>query len=132
MIKVVNVAEPAAEAAKLRKSAGAVSDALMAQARAIMDDVLTHGDPAVIDYTVKFDGVKIDSLKVTRQEIKDAYGKVTKEQIKALKLMKARLEKSELAVLRRLKNIKVRSEGVSIDRTIQPVASVGCYIPGGK
>jgi histidinol dehydrogenase len=132
MIKVVNVAEPAAEAAKLRKSAGAVSDALMAQARAIMDDVLTHGDPAVIDYTVKFDGVKIDSLKVTRQEIKDAYGKVTKEQIKALKLMKARLEKSELAVLRRLKNIKVRSEGVSIDRAIQPVASVGCYIPGGK
>ncbi|MEO9362309.1 MAG: histidinol dehydrogenase [Nitrososphaera sp.] len=131
-MKVVNVAEPAVEAAKLRKSANTVSDALMAQARAIMDDVLAHGDAAVIDYTAKFDGVKIDSLRVTKQEVKDAYGKATKEQVKALKLMKARLEKSELAVLKRFGNIRVKSEGVSIERTMQPVASVGCYIPGGK
>ena len=134
IMKVVNVVagEPAAEAAKLRKSANAISDALMAQARAIMDDVSAHGDPAVIDYTAKFDGVRLGSLKVTGQEVKDAYEKVSREQVKALKLMKARLEKSELAVLKRLKNIKIRSEGVSIERTVQPVASVGCYIPGGK
>lgn len=131
-MKVVNVAEPATEAAKLRKSTNAISDALMAQARAIMDDVSAHGDPAVIDYTAKFDGVKIDSLKVSKEEIEGAYERVTKEQVRALKLMKARLEKSELAVLRRLRNIRVRSEGVSIERAVQPVASVGCYIPGGK
>src|SRR5690242_17902362 len=102
-MKVVNVtADPALEAAKLRKSTNMISNAVMAQTRAIMDDVSAHGDPAVIDYTAKFDGVKIDSLKVPKEEIKSAYGKVTKEQIKALKLMKARLEKSELAVLKRL------------------------------
>lgn len=132
-MKVVNVAtEPAIEAAKLRKSTNMISDALMAQARAIMDDVSTHGDPAVIAYTAKFDGVKIDSLKVSKEEIKSAYEKVTKEQIRALKLMKTRLEKSELAVQKRLRNIRIRSEGVFIERTMQPVASVGCYVPGGR
>ncbi len=131
-MKVVNVAEPAAEAARLRRSANAISDNLMAQAKAIMDGVSAHGDSAVIDYTAKFDGVHLDSLKVSGQEIKDAYGKVTKEQLRALKLMKARLEKSELAVLKKLKRIVIKSEGVTVERTVQPVASVGCYVPGGK
>jgi histidinol dehydrogenase len=131
-MKVVNVAEPAAEAARLRKSANAISDSLMAQAKAIMDDVSAHGDSAVIDYTAKFDGVRLDSLGVSKEEIKSAYGRVTKEQVRAVKLMKARLEKSELAVLKRLKKIVVKSEGVSIERAVQPIASVGCYIPGGK
>jgi histidinol dehydrogenase len=130
-MKFLNVAEPSSAASGLRKSVS-VSDELMAQAAAIMRDVREHGDPAVVDYTAKFDGVKLDSLAVTKQEIKDAYSKVTKDQVSAIRLMKARLEKSELAVAKRLCNIKVRSEGVLIERTISPIASVGCYIPGGK
>ncbi|TLY06670.1 MAG: histidinol dehydrogenase, partial [Thaumarchaeota archaeon] len=42
------------------------------------------------------------------------------------------LAKSEMAVLKRLKGIAVSSNGVRIDRMIKPVASVGCYIPGGR
>ena len=130
-MKVVNVADPAREAAQLRKST-VVPDSLMEQARAIIRDVASAGDSALLDYTAKFDGVRLQGTRVSEQETKDAYGRVTKEQIKALKLMKARLEKSELAILKRLHNITVRSEGVTIERVVQPVASVGCYIPGGK
>lgn len=130
-MKILDVTEPASAAASLRKSVS-VSSELMAQAVGIMRDVQEHGDAAVIDYTAKFDGVRLESLAITKQEIKDAYGKVTKEQKSALKLMKARLEKSELAVAKRLRGIKVRSEGVAIDRSLEPVSSVGCYIPGGK
>lgn len=130
-MKVLNVAEPASEATRLRKSTS-ISDELMAQAMTIMHDVQQHGDAAVIDYTSKFDGVRLNSPVVSKQEIKDAYKKVTKEQAGAIRLMKARLEKSELAVYKRLRSIKVRSEGVSIERAVVPVSSVGCYIPGGK
>lgn len=130
-MNIVNVADPPSEAARLRKSIR-FSDELMAQAMAIMRDVQEHGDAAVIDYTSKFDGASLDSLAVTKQEIKDSYDKVTKEQVKAIRLMKARLEKSELAVARRLRGIKVRSEGVSIEKALVPIPSVGCYIPGGK
>lgn len=130
-MKVVNIAEPAAEAARLRRS-NAISDALMEQARAMMRDVAEGGDRALLDYTEKFDGVRLVSIKVTKEEFRDAYARATKEQIKALKMMKARLEKSELVLLKRLRNIVVRSDGVKIERVTQPIASVGCYIPGGK
>src|SRR5690606_29568014 len=99
---------------------------------AIMKDVAQHGDQAVLDYTAKFDGVRPGSLLVSKQEIRQAYSQVTKEQVKAVKLMKQKLLKSELAVFRRLKGIAVSSEGVKIDKVVRPVASVGCYIPGGK
>jgi len=130
-MKIINVADPALEAARLRK-ASAIPDSLLEDTKSIMKGVLERGDQAVIDYTAKFDGIMLDSLRVSAQETKEAYRQVTKEQVKAVRLMKDRLEKSELAVLKRLKGISVSSGGVRIDRTIKPVASVGCYIPGGK
>jgi histidinol dehydrogenase len=130
-MKIINVVEPAAEAARLRKIT-AIPDSLFQDAMAIMKGVAEHGDSAVVDYTAKFDGVRLDSLRVGESEMKQAYSQVTKEQVRAVKLMRERLAKSELAVLRRLKGIVVSSGGVRIDRMIKPVASVGCYIPGGK
>jgi histidinol dehydrogenase len=130
-MKIIDVTEPAAEAARLRRTS-AMPDSLFADAMAIMKGVAEQGDQAVLDYTVKFDGASLDSLLVTRQEIKQAYSQVTKEQVKAVRLMKERLAKSEQAVLRRLKGIAISFDGVKIDRMIKPVASVGCYIPGGK
>src|SRR5215218_10156720 len=131
-MKIISVADPVAEAAGLRKSATAISDALIEEAKSIMRGVAEHGDAAVLDYTAKFDGVRLGSLAVSNEEIKQAYSQVTKEQVKAVKLMKEQLAKSELAVLKRLKGIALLSGGIRIDRQIKPVSSVGCYIPGGK
>jgi len=130
-MKIFNVSDPTTEAARLRR-ASAMPDSLFADAMVIMKDVAENGDQAVVDYTAKFDGVRPSSLLVSRHDVKQAYGQVTKEQVKAVKLMKERLAKSELAVLKRLKGIAVSSDGVRIDRVLKPVVSVGCYIPGGK
>lgn len=131
-MKIINVAvDPAAEAAGLRRAA-AIPDSLLDDTKAIMKAVAEAGDSAVLDYTAKFDGARLDSLRVSDAEIKQAYKLVTKEQVKAVRAMKDRLVKSELAVLKRLKGISISSNGVRIDREIKPVASVGCYIPGGR
>jgi histidinol dehydrogenase len=130
-MKIIHVAEPASVAAQLHKTT-IIQDSLLEDAKAIMRDVAEHGDPAVLNYTSKFDGARVDSLRVSEQEMKQAYAQVTKDQIVAVKLMKQRLIKSELAILKRLKGIVVSSEGVRIDRMVKPVTSVGCYIPGGK
>src|SRR5919197_1264010 len=130
-MKIINVADPATEAAQLRRVT-TIQDSLLEDTKTIMKDVAEHGDSAVIDYTAKFDGAKLDSLKVSAQETREAYKQVTKEQVKAVRLMKERLAKSELAVLNRLKGIAVSSDGIKIDRVVKPVASVGCYIPGGR
>src|SRR5688572_1336764 len=99
-MKIINVAEPANEAARLRR-ATAMPESIFADAMAIMKGVAEHGDQAVLDYTAKFDGARPGSLLVSRQEMKQAHSQVTKEQVKAVRLMKERLAKSELAVLKR-------------------------------
>ena len=130
-MKIIHVTDPASEAAQLRR-ATIIQDSFLEDAKAIMRDVAEHGDPAVLNYTSKFDGARLDSLRVSEQEMKQAYAQVTKDQIMAVKLMKQRLVKSELAILKRLKGIVVSSDGVRIDRMVKPVTSVGCYIPGGR
>jgi histidinol dehydrogenase len=131
-MKIINVADPAAAATQLRKVT-TIPDSLLEDTKTIMKGVAEHGDDAVLSYTSKFDNARLDSLLVSEQEIKRAYAQVTKDQINAVKLMKERLVKSELAILRRLKGIEeVSSDGVRIDRIVKPVASVGCYIPGGR
>lgn len=97
-----------------------------------MDDVAKYGDSALFDYTEKFDGVRLNSLKVTDEEIKKAYNKVTTEQVHSIKIMKERLIMGEKVLLKRLRGIVMSSRGVRVQRIVRPVSSVGCYIPGGK
>jgi histidinol dehydrogenase len=130
-MKIIRVTDPSSEASQLRR-ATLIQDSFLEDAKAIMRDVSERGDPAVLSYTSKFDGARLDSLRVSEQEMKQAYAQVTKDQIMAVKLMKQRLVKCELAILKRLKGMVVSSDGVRIDRMVKPVTSVGCYIPGGK
>jgi histidinol dehydrogenase len=130
-MKIIYVTDPAREAAQFRK-ATTIQDSLLEDAKAIMRDVAEHGDHAVLNYTSKFDGAMFHSLRISEQEMKQAYAQVTKDQIMAIKLMKQRLVKSELAILKRLKGIVVSYDGVRIDRMARPVGSVGCYVPGGS
>jgi histidinol dehydrogenase len=130
-MKVISVADPTAAAAGLRKAAG-LSDSLIEETRTIMKAVADHGDSALLDYAAKFDGARHDSLRVTREELDNAYSQVIREQQRAIKLMKDRLSRTELALLKRLKGISLSFDGIRIDRQVKPVSSVGCYIPGGK
>jgi histidinol dehydrogenase len=130
-MKVIEVADPVAEAAGLRRSS-AISDTLVEGAREIMRAVANRGDSALLDYAQKFDGAKPEALRVTRQEVDHAYRDISLEQAKTIRLMKARLEKGERALLRRLRGVAVSFEGVRIERHVTAVSSVGCYVPGGK
>jgi histidinol dehydrogenase len=131
-MKTIVVLDAKSDAAKLRNSISEISDDLIQKTKLIMDDVAKYTDSALIDYTEKFDGVRLNSLKVTREEITEAYTNVTKEQIHSIKIMKDRLIAGEKVLLKRLHGIVISSHGVRVQRVVQPVSSVGCYIPGGK
>ena len=130
-MKLIEVADPVAEAAGLRRSS-AISDGTIEGAREIMRAVAERGDSALLEYAQKFDGAKPEALRVTRQEVDHAYRDISLEQAKTIRLMKARLEKGERALLRRLRGVAVSFEGVSIERHVTAISSVGCYVPGGK
>ena len=59
----------------------------------ILNNVKKNGDAALKSYTEKFDGVLIDDLKVTDDEIKEAYDSLDETLLIALKQAAANIEK---------------------------------------
>jgi len=131
-IRSIFITDGKTEAAKLRNSTGAISDSSIQNIKSIMDDVKRYGDSAIIKYTKKLDGVQLKTLKVTNEEIKQAYTRVSKGQIRAIAIMKKDLAKSERVLFSRLNGMVVSSNGIKLRRSVLPIPSVGCYIPGGK
>ncbi|EPA06086.1 hypothetical protein BG20_I1951 [Candidatus Nitrosarchaeum limnium BG20] len=64
----------------------------------ILKDVQKNGDFAIKKFEEKFSGSKITSLRLSQNEIKSAFSKVSQNEINAIKLSKQRLEKTESSV----------------------------------
>ncbi len=101
--------------------------------KAIIKQVKENGDKALIKLTEKFDKAKIQpqKLKVTLEEIKEAYAKTSKEQIEAIKFIRERISKFE-AVSASKEETQTINEGIKIISLLRPIESVGCYVPGGQ
>ncbi|MBI2006166.1 MAG: histidinol dehydrogenase [Nitrosopumilales archaeon] len=97
----------------------------------IISDVQKNGDRAVRKYEKKFTGTIITTLRVSKNEIKDAYSRITKDQLDAIKIVKTRLYKTESALKKRLQGISVTLDGTKIKKNFIPISSIGCYVPGG-
>lgn len=99
----------------------------------IIDEVRRYGDEALIEFTKKFDKVDLDKvgIRVPKRKIKEAYSKVRAKEIDALLYLKERIEEIESHKLK-LMECDIEEKGLKISHTVQPIQSVGCYIPGGK
>lgn len=97
----------------------------------ILKNVKKNGDDAIRKYEKKFSGANLSSLRLTQTEIKNAYTKVSKTELSALRLAKARLEKTESVIKSILKNKTINNDGIKISKKFISIQSVGCYIPGG-
>lgn len=105
---------------------------LLKYAESIILDVKRRGDLALVELTEKFDRVRLvaERLRVSQEEIKEAYERVSEEQISAIKAAKIRVEGFEKQILAH-SSFEYEDGGVRISRVYRPIASVGCYIPGG-
>jgi len=108
-------------------------DRLEAYVKRIIKKVQMEGDAALVEFTRKFDKVSLSAgnLRVSREEINEAYSKVAGNQIRALKSMKERLESVEKRVLKKV-SMRVEVDGVHVEFRACPMQRVGCYVPGGK
>ncbi|MDN5845363.1 MAG: histidinol dehydrogenase [Candidatus Nitrosocosmicus sp.] len=133
MIKIIRIREPREQANELRERSWNKDLSIPTKnVLKIIDDIQRNGDEGLLKCIEKYENVKIDSFVVSKSEIKEAYENVSVKQIRIIKYMKSELEKSEKAVIDNLKNIKIDSDGIKINKTIMPIFRVGCYIPGGK
>lgn len=94
----------------------------------IINDVRERGDAAVLDYTLKIDGIKLESLKVGRVDIENAYQMVSPEILSALKLAAERVRAFHQAEKDAIwKGITGMNGGM----LVRPLERVGVYVPGG-
>lgn len=97
----------------------------------ILSEVHKNKDEALISFTEKFDNVKLDDLKVTPEEIKEAYENVDDKLLKALKLALTNIKRFHEREIPEEWEMEVTS-GVKAGQIVRPINSVGCYIPGGR
>lgn len=98
----------------------------------ILIDIGSEGDRALLRYEEKFDGVKLENLMVSQEEIAAAYEEVDEKlmnalQEAALNIMAFHNEQQE----RDLWMTEV-SPGVIVGQKVVPLDSVGAYVPGGR
>ena len=94
--------------------------------QAILNDVKRNGDSAVKKYERKFNGTKTSQLRVSKKEIKEA--KITEAQFDALRSSALRISITQRQLKKGLIGSVSKIQGISLI----PIASVGCYIPGGQ
>ena len=97
----------------------------------ILENVKSNGDEAVKAYTEKFDGVLIDDLKVSDDEIKQAYETLDESLLEALKRAAANIEKFHKKQIPEEWEMEV-NPGIKAGQIVRPINSAGCYIPGGR
>ncbi|MEO0129579.1 MAG: histidinol dehydrogenase [candidate division WOR-3 bacterium] len=99
----------------------------------IINEVKKYGDVAVNKYTKKFDKVALTNFRITPKDLKDAYCKIDKELMSAIKIAKMNIENFSIAQLKQLKNLRVKiAKGVIAEQKVIPINRIGIYVPGGK
>jgi len=94
----------------------------------IIGDVRRKGDKALLDYTEKLDGVRLDSLEVDGREVAAAYDITNKELISALEYAAKRIRDFHVACGHKAGLIPSDRH---LKRQVLPLERVGLYVPGG-
>ena len=98
----------------------------------IINQVKQKGDSAILKYNIKFDKNYNKNFEVTKKQIKQAYNKVDKETIKAIKYAMKNIKDFAKAQLNQLKDFELKRNYGTIGQKIIPIETVGCYVPGGN
>ncbi|SNR36813.1 histidinol dehydrogenase [Lutibacter flavus] len=97
---------------------------------AIFDDVKRNGNDGIKRYTSIFDGVELDELFVSEEEIIEAEKLVSNELKDAIAIAKRNIENFHAA--QKTDKVAIETtEGVECWQEKRPIQKVGLYIPGG-
>lgn len=105
--------------------------ALQRQTARIVDDVRQRGDRALREWSTLLDGLGRAPFVVSRREIDRGWRDTPAEVRRAIRVAIRNVH--AVAEQQVPKPFTVRpTAGVRIDSVVQPLARVGCYVPGGR
>jgi histidinol dehydrogenase len=139
-VRMLDTREPGFEAAfgPLVAVDTAVDKAIEQRADAIVDDVRARGDAALLEYTNRFDRMKVASvaaLEITQAEMRAAFDGLPVDQRDALKAAAERVRAFHQRQFQRVMAADwtdVEPDGTVTGQRITPLDRVGLYVPGGK
>jgi len=99
----------------------------------ILADIDSRGDAAVRELSEKFDKWSPESFRLSAEEIKACIDSLPESTIEDIKFAQTQIRNFAQAQLDSMNDIEIETmPGVILGHKNIPVASVGCYIPGGK
>lgn len=97
---------------------------------AIVEAVRVQGDRALARFARRFDGVS-PPLEVSADEIRDGAARVEPAVRRAIAQAARNIARVAFRQIPRHWDLNV-APGVSIEQRVEPLARVGCYVPGGR
>lgn len=129
MLKLISSSDTRA-LTKLLQRDDEIDPALARRVAAIVADVKRGGDKALLAYAKRFDRLS-GALELSADEI-EAGARATPASVRrAIRTAARNIRQVAKAQLPRGGRVTV-APGVTIDQRVQPLASVGCYVPGGR
>jgi sulfopropanediol 3-dehydrogenase len=99
----------------------------------ILGDIEARGDAAVRELSAKFDGYEPEAFVLTRSEIDAAKAKVSDRDMADIRFAQDQIRGFAKVQRDSMRDVEVETlPGVILGHRNIPVASVGCYVPGGK
>ncbi|HVC59463.1 MAG TPA: histidinol dehydrogenase [Acetobacteraceae bacterium] len=100
---------------------------------AILDDIAARGDAAVRELSAKFDKWQPQSFRLRPTEIAALIDSLPPQVIGDIKFAQAQIRRFAEVQKAALRDVEVETlPGVRLGHRNIPVASVGCYVPGGR
>jgi len=135
VIEIIRSHEKERLAARLQviRDRGVAPDgALVSQVAAIIRDVRTRGDAALIDYTARFDGMQLraSELRVPEETLRRSAQRVDSFVLESLR--EAIRNVRAFHECQKEESWEITpAEGVRLGQRISPIARAGLYVPGG-
>src|SRR5262249_49518566 len=100
--------------------------------RRIVEDVRKNGDRALRRYAAKWDGLERgQDLRVSQSDLQQAWDGVSEEFKQSLKVAAANLRQC-CEWQRPCEWQRSIAPGIELGQLLRPLASAGCYVPGGR
>lgn len=110
---------------------GAFNANAMRAATDIVEAVRERGDEALREFTAKFDGVELETFRVSDEAIAAARAKVEPKTAEALQHAAAQLREFHERQIQQ-SWFTTRADGALTGAQVTPLDSVGIYVPGGR
>lgn len=125
-MNIVNLSE----AVSLKRPLESGNEQQLQTVRDVLQQVRTRGDEAVKEYTEKWDGIVLDDLRVTPEEIAEAVASFDPQLYRDLEEAAANIRFYHEAQRREGYTLPLQ-DGSYLGQRITPLDAVGLYVPGG-